>query len=121
MTDGAPTPEPAATAVANGDEARKTVDQRALAGADYLKIYTKITPELLRPLLDEAGTLRLRVVAHLGKTDALTAAKAGVISLEHMAGAVQAAARNPRPYYEAHSPLRPGWAAEGEGAASLGS
>src|SRR5260370_27527109 len=121
MTDGAPTPEPTATAVATGDEARKTVDQRALGGADYRKIYTKIPPELLRPLLDEAGTLRLRVVAHLGKTDALTAAKAGVISLEHMAGVVQAAARNPRPYYVAHSQFLAGWTLEEEGWASLDS
>jgi imidazolonepropionase-like amidohydrolase len=121
MIDGVPATYPTATAVATGDEARKTVDQRALAGADYLKIYTKITPELLRPLLDEAGTLRLRVVAHLGKTDALTAAKAGVISLEHMAGVVQAAARNPRPYYVAHSQFLAGWTLEEEGWASLDS
>src|SRR2546430_3732910 len=26
----------------------------AVAGVDYLKVYTKITPALLRPLLDEA-------------------------------------------------------------------
>src|SRR6267378_683471 len=121
MIDGVPATYPTATAVATGDEARKTVDQRALAGADYLKIYTKITPELLRPLVDEARTLRLPVAAHLGKTDALTAAKAGVISLEHMAGVVQAAARNPRPYFVAHSQFLAGWTLEEQGWASLDS
>jgi len=121
MIDGVPATYPTATAVASGDEARKAVDQRAVAGADYLKIYTKITPELLRPLLDEAATLRLGVAAHLGKTDALTAARAGVISLEHMAGVVQAAARNPRAYLVAHNQFLAGWTLEEQGWASLDS
>src|SRR5256885_6842310 len=99
--DGGPATYPNATAVATGAEARRAVDQRAApgsSGADYLKIYTKITPALLTPLMDEATTLRMRVAAHLGKMDALTAARAGVASLEHMSGVVQAAARNPAPY-----------------------
>ncbi len=121
MIDGVPATYPTATAVATGDEARKAVDQRAVAGADYLKIYTKITPELLRPLLDEAAVLRFRVAAHLGKIDALTAARAGIISLEHMSGVVQAAARNPRPYFVAHDQFLAGWTLEEQGWASLDS
>jgi imidazolonepropionase-like amidohydrolase len=121
MIDGVPATYPTATAVATGDEARKAVDQRAVAGADYLKIYTKITPELLRPLLDEASTFRLPIAAHLGKIDALTAARAGVASLEHMAGVVQAAARDPRPYYVAHNQFLSGWTMEEEGWAGLDS
>jgi len=121
MIDGVPATYPTATAVATGDEARKAVDQRAVAGADYLKIYTKITPELLRPLLDEAATFRLPIAAHLGKIDALTAARAGVASLEHMAGVVEAAARDPRPYFVAHSQFLAGWTLEEEGWAGLDS
>jgi imidazolonepropionase-like amidohydrolase len=121
MIDGVPATYPTATAVATGDEARKAVDQRAVAGADYLKIYTKITPELLRPLLDEAATFRLPIAAHLGKIDALTAARAGVASLEHMAGVVQAAARDPRPYFVAHNQFLAGWTLEEEGWAGLDS
>ena len=121
MIDGVPATYATATAIATGSEARKAVDQRALAGADYLKIYTKITAELLRPLVDEARTLRLGVAAHLGKTDALTAAKAGVISLEHMAGVVQAAAHNPRAYLVAHNQFLAGWTLEEQGWASLDS
>src|SRR6185503_18284976 len=90
MIDGTPTTYPNATGVGTGDQARRAVDQHAVAGVDYLKIYTKITPTLLRPLLDEAEKLRLPVAAHLGKTDALTAARAGVISIEHISGVVQA-------------------------------
>src|SRR5439155_9457595 len=90
MIDGIPPTYPNATGVANGDQARHAVDQHAVAGVDYLKVYTKITPALLRPLMDEAGKLRLPGAAHLGKMDALTAARAGVESIEHMSGVVQA-------------------------------
>src|SRR2546425_7537376 len=82
MIDGAPPTYANATAARTGAEVRKAVDQRAIAGADWVKLYTKITPELLRPLMDEAAVLRLPVAAHLGKIDALTAARAGVASLE---------------------------------------
>jgi len=121
MIDGAPATYPTATGVASGAEARRAVDQRAVAGADYLKIYTKITPEILRALMDEAKTLRLPVAAHLGKTDAVTAARAGVVSLEHMAGVVQAAARNPGVYVRAHDRFLTGWTTEEQGWASLDS
>ena len=120
MIDGTPTTYPNATGVGTGDEARRAVDQHAVAGVDYLKIYTKITPALLRPLLDEAAKLRLPVAAHLGKTDALTAARAGVVSIEHMAGVVQAATGNPM-YATAHSSFLSGWTTEEKGWASLDS
>ena len=120
MIDGTPTTYPNATGVATGDEARRAVDQHAVAGVDYLKIYTKITPTLLRPLLDEAAKLRLPVAAHLGKTDALTAARAGVVSIEHMAGVVQAATGNPM-YATAHDSFLSGWTTEEKGWASLDS
>jgi len=121
MIDGVPATYPNATGVATASEARHAVDQRAVAGADYLKIYTKITPALLQPLMDEAKNFRLRVVAHLGKIDALTAARAGVVSLEHMAGVVQAAARNPAVYYRAHDRFLAGWTTEEQGWAALDS
>jgi imidazolonepropionase-like amidohydrolase len=91
-----------ASAVAGDEEARQAVDQRAVSGADYVAIYTKITPELLRPIVDEASTLRLRVVARLGKVDALTAARAGVASLEQLSGIVAAASADPTPFFRAN-------------------
>ena len=121
MIDGVPATYPNATGVATAAEARHAVDLRAVAGADYLKIYTKITPSLLRPLMEEARTLRLPVAAHLGKTDALTAAQAGVVSLEHMAGVVQAASRNPAVYYRAHDLFLAGWTTEEQGWTTLDS
>src|SRR5436309_10113471 len=115
MIDGAPPTYAAATAVRTRDEARRAVDQRAVVGADCVKIYTKLTPDLLAPLLDEAGTLRLAVAAHLGKIDALAAARAGVASIEHMSGVVEAASPNPASYYRAHDRFLAGWTMEETG------
>src|SRR6266849_6018807 len=81
MIDGVPATYRTATAVRTREQVRKAVDQRAVAGADLVKIYTKFSADLLPPLLDEASTLRLPIAAHLGKIDALTAARAGVASL----------------------------------------
>lgn len=120
MIDGAPPTYPNATGVADGNQARRAVDQLAVAGVDYIKIYTKITPTVLRPLHDEAEKLRLPVAAHLGKMDALTAARTGVASIEHMAGVVQAATGNPA-YANAHNTFLPGWTAEEKGWAGLDS
>jgi len=121
MIDGTPPTYPTATAVRTAAEARRAVDLRAVAGADHVKIYTKFTADLLRPLLDEATTLRLPVAAHLGKIDALTAARAGVASLEHMAGVVAAASRDPGPYFRAHDQFLRGWTTEEIGWATLDS
>jgi len=120
MIDGTPTTYPNATGVVTPDQARRAVDQHAVAGVDYLKVYTKITPNLLRPLIDEAEKLRLPVAAHLGKTDALTAARAGVVSIEHMAGVVQAATGDPA-YANAHNNFLTGWTTEEKGWAGLDS
>ncbi len=121
MIDGPGPTYATATAVRTAAEVRRAVDLRAVAGADHVKIYTKFTADLLRPLLDEATTLRLPVAAHLGKIDALTAARAGVASLEHMAGVVAAASRDPIPYFRAHDQFLRGWTTEEMGWAGLDS
>jgi len=102
MLDGAPPTYPSATVINNGTEARRAVDALAVAGADYIKIYTRITPDLLKPLLDEAATFNLRVTGHLGLMDALTAARLGVSSIEHMSGVPEAASSTPEKFYAEH-------------------
>src|SRR5260370_3569198 len=119
MIEGGPATYRPATAVRTREQVRKAVDQRAVAGTDLVKIYTKFSADLLPPLLDEASTLRLPIAAHLGKIDALTAARAGVASLEHMAGVVQATSRSPGPYFRAHDDFLPGWTLEEAGRARL--
>jgi len=120
MIDGVPPTYANAIGIATPDQARRAVDQHAVVGVDYLKVYTKVTPALLRPLLDEAEKLHLPVAAHLGKTDALTAARAGVVSIEHMSGVVQAATGDPS-YANAHDSFLAGWTAEEKGWAGIDS
>ncbi|MEP6571504.1 MAG: amidohydrolase family protein [Gemmatimonadota bacterium] len=102
MIDGVPATYPDATPVSTEDEARRAVDQKAVAGVDYLKIYTKVTPNLLRAIMDEAASFHLRVTAHLGLTDAVTAANLGVRGIEHMSGVPEAASRDATKFYAAH-------------------
>jgi imidazolonepropionase-like amidohydrolase len=113
--DGMAATLPGASAVAGDEEARQAVDQRALAGADFVSVFTKITPELLRPIVDEASTLRLRVAARVGKVDALTAARLGVASLTQLSGIVEAAVPDATPYYRAHDLFYAGLTMEEEG------
>lgn len=102
MIDGSPATYGDATAVSNDDEARRAVDARVVAGVDLLKVYTRITPTLLKAISDEANTFHVRVAAHLGLTDAVTAGKLGVRSIEHLSGVPEAALSNPAPLYAAH-------------------
>jgi imidazolonepropionase-like amidohydrolase len=109
VIDGSPSARPGATVVTNATEARRAIDQLVLAEASQAKIYTKIDAELLRPLLDEARTLKIPVAAHLGKLDAVTAARMGVRSVEHLSGVVEAAVSSPRIFFDAHSDFWRGW------------
>jgi imidazolonepropionase-like amidohydrolase len=102
MIDGIPPTYEDATGIRTGDQARRAVDARTVEGVDFIKIYTRITPDLLKPLIDEANTFNLKVTAHLGLTDALTAMRLGVTSIEHLSGIPEAASANPEKFYAEH-------------------
>ncbi len=93
-------------------EARRAVDLRGAAGADYVAIHGRITPLLMPTIMREAQTLRMAVAAHPGMMDALSVARAGVRSIEQLAGIVQASVPNPAPYFQAHARPFAGWALE---------
>jgi imidazolonepropionase-like amidohydrolase len=95
VIDGRPAAAAAAEAVSTPDEGRRAVDRRAVSAADWLKVYTGVTPDVLAAILDEATSFRLPTAAHLGRIDALTAARAGVASVEHLSGVVAAAVADP--------------------------
>ncbi|MGH7702700.1 MAG: amidohydrolase family protein, partial [Gemmatimonadales bacterium] len=100
--DGVPTTFADAVPVPTEDAARRAVDADVVAGVDYIKTYTRITPALLKAIVDEAGTFHVQVTAHLGLTDALTAARLGVKSIEHMTGVPEAAVGDPKLFFAAH-------------------
>ena len=112
MIDGRPPTYSDAIAVSNESEARKGVDRLVSAGADFIKVYTRIDPPLLRAIVDEARAFNLGVTGHLGMTDAVTAAKAGIASIEHLTGVPEAALPKPSSLFTAHyRGFFPGWTA----------
>ena len=94
MIDAAPATYSDAFVVGGANDARKAVDKLAVTGVDYVKTYTRITPDLMRAIVDEAQTFGLRVTAHLGLTDAVTAGDMGVRAIEHMSGVPEAIVAN---------------------------
>jgi imidazolonepropionase-like amidohydrolase len=121
MIDGAPATWPGATEVFKPEDARRAVDKLVLNDVSQVKVYTKVTRPLLEAVMDEAKTLNVPVTAHLGKVDALTAAKLGVGAIEHLSGVVEAAARNPAPLLRAHDDFFAGWIAFERGWSTLDS
>lgn len=112
MIDGSPSIYTDAMAVGSANDARRAVDQLAVKGVDYVKVYTRITPELLRAIADEAGTFGLKIAAHLGYIDAVTAADLGVRSIEHLSGIPEAAVPSNAALMQAHrSGFFAGWTA----------
>ena len=112
MIDAAPATYSDAFVVGGANEARKAVDRLAVTGVDYVKTYTRITPELMRAIVDEAQTFGLRVTGHLGLIDAVTAGDMGVRSIEHMSGVPEAIVANNAAIFAAHREgFFPGWTA----------
>lgn len=91
MIDGPPTTYPDALPVSSPDSVDLVVGRLAERGAMWIKVYTRITPDLLAAVVDAARVRRLPVAAHLGLTDAITAARLGVTSIEHLTGIPEAA------------------------------
>ena len=112
MIDGLPTTYPDAIGANTPRDARKAVDRLVNAGVDLIKVYTRVDPTLLRAILDEAHTFNLRVAGHLGMTDAVTAAKEGIGSIEHLSGVPEASMADASSLYAAHyRGFFPGWTA----------
>lgn len=110
MLDAPPATYPDALPAGDADAARRAVDRLAVAGVDFVKTYTRITPALLRAVVDEAEAFHLPVTSHLGLTDAVRAAELGVSAQEHLSGIPEAASREPEALFAAHrSGFFAGW------------
>ena len=88
--------------LASSAAVRRAVDQLSVAGTDYIMIHTRVAPNMLRAIMDEAGSFELPVVATLGMTDAVAAAKAGVASIERLSGIAQSASGSPAALFAAY-------------------
>ncbi len=100
--DAAPATPPA-IGVSTPTEARRAIDELVLVDATHAIISPKMTSALLGPLMDEANSLIVPVAGNLGRIDAITAASAGVMAIEHLTGIVEASVTNPSAYFRAHT------------------
>ncbi|MEP6590880.1 MAG: amidohydrolase family protein [Gemmatimonadota bacterium] len=111
MLDGLPTTYPDAIGLEDPAAADSAVAWLVQHGATWVKSYTRTTPDLLEAIVRAARAARLPVAAHLGLTDALTAARLGVASIEHLSG-VPEAAGDSLALFAAHGRgFFPGWTA----------
>ena len=112
VIDGIPPSLPSAQGVRTPVQARRAIDnRRGEIDASHAMISTKITRPILQALVDEAKVLRLPVGAHLGRVDAVTAARDGISVIEHLSGIVEASVPDPAPYFRAHRNFDAGWKA----------
>ena len=119
MIDGTPATWRTATVAATENAARRAVDRRALLDATQAKVYTKIDAARLAAILDEASAVSLPVTGHLGKVDAVSAARMGIRAIEHLSGVVEGSVADPTPYFQAHDDFFRGWNLAERGWATL--
>lgn len=112
MITGEPVAFPMSETVKSPDEARRAVDARVAAGADFVKTHAQLAPDDLRAAIDEAHKKGLRTISHTGKTNALEAVLAGTNILTHLVGVADAAVPDPEKIRSAHtSAFLAGWVA----------
>jgi len=66
-------------------EIRMQVQEQVEAGAELIKLYTGLTPELVRAGTDQAHALGVKAIGDLAKTSWTEAARAGIDFLAHAA------------------------------------
>lgn len=66
------------------ENARDSVRSLARQGADFIKVYNRITPDLFDAIMDESRSVGIPVAGHVPLTvDPVVAAEAGQASMEH--------------------------------------
>ncbi len=87
ILDGSPPVWPGSVSVRNADEARHAVDSLKAAGADFIKVYSRLTPEEYRAVADESKRVGLSFAGHVPTLMTVTeASDAGQRSIEHLTG-----------------------------------
>lgn len=67
------------------EEIREVVRKQIATGIDYIKLYSSLTPELVKAAIDETHKHGLKVIGHLGRTSWTFAANSGIDALCHSA------------------------------------
>jgi imidazolonepropionase-like amidohydrolase len=71
--------------VHNEADVRSEIRWQALAGVDFIKIYSSMPPHLTAVAIEEGHRLGLPVIGHLQRTTWTEAARLGIDGLEHVA------------------------------------
>lgn len=111
MIDGNPAVWSDATELKTPADAGPAVARLTDAHVSQIKLYVHTTRPLMEAVVSEARARGIPVTAHLGRVDALSAARAGVVAIEHLSGVVEATVRDPKPYFVAHERFFDGWKA----------
>lgn len=111
MLDGPGSFWPNAVIVDDAAAARDAVRQQVEAGAGVIKVYSRLRPSMVSAVVREARARGVPVAAHLGRTNAVEAASAGVTSIEHLSGIADAASRDRDRLRRAHDDFLAGWTA----------
>jgi len=87
IIDGHPKTWPGSVEVNTPEEARKVVDEQVRNGADFIKIYNRLSREAYFAIIDESRRQEIPVEGHLPTLiTAWEASNAGQKSVEHLSG-----------------------------------
>jgi imidazolonepropionase-like amidohydrolase len=85
IVDGKPPVWPFSEACDTPEEGRAAVRKLKEAGVDYIKVYSRLKPEVYRAILDEAKAVGLKAVGHVPQSVTIPdAVVAGQYTNEHM-------------------------------------
>lgn len=83
LIDGNESVSPYALKVWNEEQLRKEIQRQAKLGVNYIKLYTSLSPDLVKVAIEESHRLGLEVLGHFGITSWTFAANAGIDGLTH--------------------------------------
>lgn len=83
------------TVVTTPVQVRQAVRERARQGAKFVKIYAQLPPDLSSVLVHSAHSRGMRVIGHLGRTNAMEATEMGINIITHLSGIADAALSDP--------------------------
>lgn len=111
MIDGPGGTWPDAIEVDDVGDARAAVRRQIAAGAGVIAVHTRLRPSIVSVVVQEARARGVPVAAHLGRTNALEAASAGVTSIELLSGVAEAVSPDRERLRRAHADGFAGWTA----------
>jgi len=95
IIDGTNPVFPTSLSVANAAEARQAVVDSKAGGAEFIKIYDRLSREAFFAIADEARKQRIPFAGHVpSSVSAAEASDAGMKSIEHLSGVLEASSMN---------------------------